>query len=165
MNTCGFVCIHTQETRSTQFEKQYWCANWTKAKMSSKSFSAFIVLSKYQFAFKLLRMVQLVYQIGGLTLINIPYWGTTFRASHHHIFSWELCDVWLTSSIYTNLFSKLRYQRISMWIPDWCHEVRCSKLGTYIYTRFGKTITGALFQQKYRSILWVLTPSAFIHKR
>jgi hypothetical protein len=46
--------------------------------MSSKSFSAFIVLEKYQFASKLMRMVQLVYQFGVLTLLKIPYWGTTF---------------------------------------------------------------------------------------
>jgi hypothetical protein len=35
-----------------------------KRKMSLKRFSAFIALKKYQFASKLLRMVQLVYQIG-----------------------------------------------------------------------------------------------------
>jgi hypothetical protein len=61
--------------------------------MSLKRFSAFIVLMKYQFASKSMQMVQLVYQIGVLTLIKIPYWDTTFRASHHQIPFSELCDV------------------------------------------------------------------------
>ena len=63
------ILVSTQETRSTQFEKQYWCANWTDEKTSSNSFSAFIVLRKYQFGPKLVRMVQLVFQIGSITLI------------------------------------------------------------------------------------------------
>ena len=127
--------------------------------MSLKSFSAFIVLKKYQFTSKSMRMVQLVYQIGVLILIKIPSWGTTFWASHHQNPFWELCDVRLTSYICTNLSSKLRYWRISMWIPDWCNKVHLTylfpKSGTFtsmldrfqigffydysIYTQFGKT--------------------------
>jgi hypothetical protein len=143
---------HTQETRSTQFEKHYWCANWTNEKCRSKGFSGFIVLKKHQFASKSVRMVQLVYQIGILTLIKIPNWSTTFRASHHRFPFWELCDVWLTSSSCTNLSSKLRYRRISMWIPNWWNKVHQNvfpKLGTVIsildrfqigfFYEFGKT--------------------------
>ncbi len=99
-----------------------------------KSFSAFIVLKKFQFASKSMRIVQLVYQIGVLTLLKIPYCITTFRASHHQIPFWELCDVWLTSSTCTNLLYKLWYQRISMWIPDWYNKVHqlIPQIGTFI---------------------------------
>jgi hypothetical protein len=78
---------HTQETRSTstQFEKQYWCANWTDKKTSSNSFSAFIVLRKYQFGPKLLRMVQLVFQIGNITK------PIKCHSSDVFVTSWESC--------------------------------------------------------------------------
>jgi hypothetical protein len=69
---------------------------------------------------------------------------------------------WFTNLVFiTNTNSILGYD-ISMWIPDRCHVPNWVPGTSYKYTQFGKT-TGALFQQKYRCILSVLTPSAFIY--